>query len=266
MLWEWLSAHFLTVVLPVGLAVLGIGATIWGVIYTLQRGDRANRQLQREIKKLQEQQTQTNLYLDGIPEIRNYKKALIYRDAFRAVRKYKHAEAIKKFQEALPLASDDSERCAILNLIGLSQMDMGATHDAEQTFLEMIRIAGQAKLDEPLAAAYGNIGLVFRTLGEPQKALEYYEKALKLNEQIGRLEGQANQLGNIGLAYFDLGDYQQALDYFQSAREIFVKIGAKDGIKLCDTIIALARQKLAGQENPPTQPPPRSGEGRKECN
>ena len=84
---------------------------------------------------------------------------------------YRHAEAIEKFKAGLELASDDSERCALLNLIGESRIRSGAYKDAEQTFLEMIRIAEQAGIDESLAAALGNIGLVYATLGEPHKAL-----------------------------------------------------------------------------------------------
>jgi len=211
MFWEWLLDNIWVVVVTVVLAALGIGTTIWGVIYALRRGDRANRELKEEIKKLQEQQTQMALYLDGLPDVRDAKKATILRDAFRAMREYKHEEAIKKFNVALPLASDDSERCAILNLIGLSQKTSGATRDAEKTFKEMIEIAEQAKLDEPLSFA----------------------------------------LGNIGIVYVYMGNFNKALDYYLQAREISAKICAKFAKHMVESIdhnIAFARQKLAEQE------------------
>ncbi len=298
--WAWVLAH--PVEDAIILALLGIAITIWAK----WRSDKAFRELKEEIKKLQERPTlvpgrdtevtaekpvehlaSVQQYLDGIPKVRKRRKAVIYRDAFRAMREYRHDEAIKKFQEAYPLASDDSERCAILNLIGTDQINSSAYKDAEQTFLEMIEIAEQAKLDDVLSAAYGNIGVVYRTLGEPHKALEYHEKALEINEKIGRLEGQATNLGNIGIVYDTLGephralgyyqkalkiaeqignleiqasilgnignvygnmgDHQKALEFFQRAREIFVKIGAKLEIEKADRNIALARQKLAEQ-------------------
>ena len=100
---------------------------------------------------------------------------------------------------------------------------------------------------EGQAQDLGNIGLIYQTLGEPQKALEYYQKSLEIAKRIGTLEVQANQLGNIGALYGNLGDQKQALNYFQRAREIFVKIGAKLEIEKADQGIAIIRQKLAEQ-------------------
>lgn len=240
--------------------------------------------LTEEIRMLKEGQREFGIYLNGIPEVREQKKVILYTVGLRAMREYRHADAIAKFKKVLNLETDDSKRCVLLNLIGLSQETKGDTHDAEQTFLEMIRIAEKAGIEEALSAAYGNFGLVYRTLGEPRKALDYHQKALEINEKIGRLEGQANQLGNIGLVhkilgepgkaleyhkkslkiakkignlevqahdlnniaavYFDLGQFKEALSNLQRAREIFAKIGAKDKVKICDDNIARAKKRI----------------------
>ncbi|TET22092.1 MAG: tetratricopeptide repeat protein, partial [Candidatus Stahlbacteria bacterium] len=150
-------------------------------------------------------------YLDGLTKLHPKKKNILLNEALKARKQYKHETAIMKFKLLLGQASDDSERCAILNLIGASQIRSSDYKNAEQTFLEMITIAEQAKLDEALSAALGNIGLVYRTLGEPRKALDYHQKALEIDEKIGSLEGQANQLGNIGIVYEALGEPRKAL-------------------------------------------------------
>jgi len=276
---------FLSILGGVG-AVVGIGWFVWWLVER-RLNQKILQEMLDEIKMVRERQRDMQFYLDGIPEVRNRRKAVIYRDAFRAMREYKHDEAIKKFQEALPLTANPSERCAILNLIGLNQRKSGANRYAEKTFKEMLEIAEQAKLDEALAAALGNIGLVYRTigepkkaleyhekaleiakkignletqastlgniglvyrtLGEPRKALEYYQKALEIDEKIGSLEGQAIQLGNIGLVYYTLGEPHKALEYYQRAREIFVKIGAKHMIKQTDHYIDITKRKIAGE-------------------
>lgn len=214
-------------------AVVGIGWFIWWLVERRpsRKKDKETQKILQEmrveIKQLKEQNIQTQFYLDGIPEVRDRRKAVIYRDAFRAMREYQHDDAIKKFQEAFPLASDPSERCAILNLIGLSRGKSGATRDAEKTYLEVIKIAEQAKIEDALAVAYGNIGVVYYILGELRKALEYFEEALKINEKIGNLEGQASQLGNIGIVHYSLGKLRNALEYYEKSLGVAEQIGNK---------------------------------------
>ncbi|MCK4334511.1 tetratricopeptide repeat protein, partial [candidate division WOR-3 bacterium] len=186
------------------MAIIGGLATLLGVaiaVYSLIQSRFVKVKLQSEIHKLKESLKEGFLYLDGLPEVSGRKKNVILYSGMKHYREYKYSKAISAFTDALMLASDDSERCAILNLIGLSQRKSGATRDAEQTFLKMIDIAEQAKLDEALSVALGNTGVVYHTLGEPHKALEYYQKSLEIAKQIGNLEVQANQLGNIGNVY-----------------------------------------------------------------
>ena len=45
---------------------------------------------------------------------------------------------------------------------------------------------------------YGNLGTVFQSLGEYDKAREYLEKALAIIVEIGDKEGEAADYGNLG--------------------------------------------------------------------
>jgi len=68
-----------------------------------------------------------------------------------------------------------------------------------------------------LAGESGNIGLLYRELGEPKKALDYHQSAYKIHKEYENNQGMAKQLGNIGLCYENLGSLQDALNYHTRA-------------------------------------------------
>jgi len=76
-----------------------------------------------------------------------------------------------------------------------------------------------------LCAALGNIGLVYKAMGELESALKYLSQALEIDRKIGYLQGKASDLGNIGLVYQAMGDLESALKYLGQAKAIFEKIG-----------------------------------------
>lgn len=269
------------------LGAVGLIGTFLALFFGLNQGYEVAK-MRRELGELKKQVSDFQLYLDPLYKTTDPAFAKIISKGVEAIRKYKYGEAIGYFRSAIELTSDTATKLSLLNIVGLSQYKNGTTSNAEQTFLEMITVAEQAKNDEALAAALGNIasayctlgkprkaleylkksleiemkignlegqtinlsdiGVVYSTLGEPQDALDYFERALKIAERIGNPEIQASILSNIGAAYCNMGNNQKGLAYFLHSREIFVRIGAKDKIATCDHNIAIARQKLAGQE------------------
>jgi Tfp pilus assembly protein PilF len=73
-----------------------------------------------------------------------------------------------------------------------------------------------------LAVSCSNIGLVYYTTGDLDKANDYYRRALEIEEkQLGPNHVDvAVSYNNIGLVYYDKGDLDKANDYFQRALEI----------------------------------------------
>src|SRR5262249_7251662 len=67
------------------------------------------------------------------------------------------------------------------------------------------------------ANALGNLGLVYNTLGEPQKALDYHNQALLLRRAVGDRLGEASTLSNIAGCYQRLSELHKALDYYNQA-------------------------------------------------
>ena len=51
------------------------------------------------------------------------------------------------------------------------------------------------------ATTLNNIGMVYDSLGEKQKALDYYNQALPIERAVGDRAGEAATLSNIGSVY-----------------------------------------------------------------
>ena len=49
--------------------------------------------------------------------------------------------------------------------------------------------------------AYGNLGNVYRLLGDYQKAIEYHERDLEIAKRIGDRAEEARAYGSLGIAY-----------------------------------------------------------------
>ncbi|MEA3310713.1 MAG: hypothetical protein U9Q76_00655, partial [candidate division WOR-3 bacterium] len=105
--WEWLTANFLTVVLSVGLAVLGI---IGGIVVALTFYLKSKKSLEKLRKEVMAglvavSKGEVLIYQDGLPELEDKKKLRLIRDGLKATEKFKHNKAIKKFQKALTRAT-----------------------------------------------------------------------------------------------------------------------------------------------------------------
>jgi CHAT domain-containing protein len=75
------------------------------------------------------------------------------------------------------------------------------------------------------AETLNNLGLVYDSMGDQQKALDNYNQTLPLVRAIGNRLGEARTLNNIGSAYDALGDKQKALDYHNQALKLSRDVG-----------------------------------------
>ena len=65
-----------------------------------------------------------------------------------------------------------------------------------------------------------SIGVVYRSLGETQKALDKYNEALPINREVGDRSGEATTLNDIGVVYRSLGETRKALEKYNEALPI----------------------------------------------
>jgi len=74
-----------------------------------------------------------------------------------------------------------------------------------------------------LMLAYGNIGYLYSSSGNPQKAIEICLRNLKLAERLN-LPSRANwMLANLGGGYLDLGDFEKSLFYNQKSLDQVIR-------------------------------------------
>jgi tetratricopeptide (TPR) repeat protein len=75
------------------------------------------------------------------------------------------------------------------------------------------------------ASSLGDIGDIYQSFGDYQKALDTYNQALTLQRQVQERYGEAGTLSSIAGVYSLLGDYELSTDTYTQALEIFKKIG-----------------------------------------
>ena len=75
------------------------------------------------------------------------------------------------------------------------------------------------------AAQYGNLGLIYGTRGDLERAEEMHRKALEIDEKLGLLEGMAGDYANLGTVFKNRGDVEQARELWVKARELYERIG-----------------------------------------
>tara|TARA_S200000501_G_scaffold378004_1_gene438604 strand:- start:1230 stop:2621 length:1392 start_codon:yes stop_codon:yes gene_type:complete len=119
---------------------------------------------------------------------------------------------IKKFVLAKPLLEKaiqiDPNFVIAHNNLGLTFKELGEPFKAISCFEEAI------KIDPNFSISHNNLGTSFKEIGELQKAIICYEKAIKINPDY------LNAYNNLGLTFMELEDYQKALGYYEKAIEI----------------------------------------------
>ena len=134
-------------------------------------------------------------------------------------------KALSAYQKAVNL--DPSNRNA-WNRSGHIQYRLGNLDKAKEAYRTVLGLAGEDR--EIQAVAYGNLGNIYKTRGELDKAEKFYIKALSINEKLGRPEGMAYQYGSLGLIYRIRGELDKAKEYWQKSLALFTKVGAKNEI------------------------------------
>ncbi|MFN8387343.1 MAG: tetratricopeptide repeat protein [Anaerolineales bacterium] len=74
-------------------------------------------------------------------------------------------------------------------------------------------------------ALLGNLGIVFKNLGDARKAIQLHEQAQVIHREIGDRRGESRVLGNLGVAYADLGEVRKAIELYEQCLTLLNEIG-----------------------------------------
>ncbi len=81
-----------------------------------------------------------------------------------------------------------------------------------------------------IANKYNDIGIVFRSLGNLEKAVDAYTSALQNYQDIGDKPSISRTLNNIGNAYLDQSNAEKGLEYYLKSLKVKEDIGDKKGM------------------------------------
>ena len=77
--------------------------------------------------------------------------------------------------------------------------------------------------------AHGDLGTVYRRIGDKQTAIYHYELYLNISQEVGDRDGEARTYSNLGNVYHSCGDYNTAITYHKLDLNIAKEVGDRAG-------------------------------------
>ncbi len=156
-------------------------------------------------------------------------------------------DALRSGEEAAKIAKSIQNKkleAKALNLTGVVYRNLGNYDKALDIYKNALRIAEDAKDSIQIAYSNNNIGGIYRLEGNNTLALDYILKALKVFENIGNKSGISFCTINIGLIYNNQENYIKALEYLNYTLRIRNAIGDQAGKALALNLIAEVYYKM----------------------
>ena len=148
--------------------------------------------------------------------------------------------------EAVALGLDD-ERVSLLTMISQTYGRLGDRVEAERVAAECVRIAQQLGDPLRLADSLNRLGITLAQ-EEPARAIEHYERALALFAHAGDLVGQARCRNNIGIVYSSLGEWQRATDELTTSMSLARSAGTPEHVGTAGINLGVAHLKCGDFE------------------
>lgn len=174
----------------------------------------------------------------------------VLNDSAMAIYKENPQKAIQLLEDALDISLKEKnkfESALSKNNLGIVYRDLGELEKAKQFSEESLEFG---VLDEYImASAYNNIGACNRKLGLYEEAIDSYLKALAIYESKGDLDKQATVNNNIGMVYSYLNLNDKAIEYHLKAKNVFEQQDNKKGISEVYNNIAIIYANDGNLEN-----------------
>lgn len=139
-------------------------------------------------------------------------------------------DAIVLFNNSEKIAltnKDNIELARAKNGLGLVYRDLGQFEKAVIYSQEAVTITNDTLVR---ASALNNIGVSKRSLGNYEEALKYYLQALEIYGSLGLKSEEATVTNNIGMVYSYLNINDKAIEYHLKAKTVFEELNNKKGI------------------------------------
>ena len=144
---------------------------------------------------------------------------------------YKEAlESSKKAEQFYQAQGQMARLPEVLNARGLLYLKTKNYEQAEVTLTQALNAAKENPI--LTAEVANNLGGLYRSLGNLQKAREQLEKAAQVQQQLGLESQLALTYNNLGSIALEAEDYPKALDYLGRARQFAQKFQLKKELAL----------------------------------
>ena len=143
-------------------------------------------------------------------------------------------EAEAACMKMFKLAKTDQEKAVSLGNLGIIYRTQGNFNKAIKNFEQSLSIHEELKDKNGIARDSGNLGIICKIKQEFDSALVYHNKSLANHQEAGNLEGQAIDFVNLGNVYFEKGDAEEALRFQTLALAINESIGRPEGIAMAN--------------------------------
>jgi tetratricopeptide (TPR) repeat protein len=118
----------------------------------------------------------------------------------------------------------------------------GPLSAAEEMLERWLAVSGGDDQTAKAAAAFGNLGLIYQTRGDLDRAEAMHRQALALFQQHKHREDMANQCTNLGLIYQTRGDLDRAEAMHRQALALFKQLRRREGMSNQCTCLGLIYQ------------------------
>jgi tetratricopeptide (TPR) repeat protein/DNA-binding XRE family transcriptional regulator len=102
-----------------------------------------------------------------------------------------------------------------------------------------------------MAKVYGDLGMAYREMGQPELSARYSQKSIALNEMLRDQYATAAAENNLALALMNMSNYASAEEHLDRSTEIFESLGRERGrgeLLLSYTELHLLRGRLEAAE------------------
>jgi len=156
-------------------------------------------------------------------------------EVYEQRKKEGYVAAIEKYQAALPYyekAGDWFGAARAVETMGEAYYRLTNYRDALSAFEQSLSFVRKAEPDTKAlslkAKTTNNIGIIYYTHRDSQKALYYYLQAIDLFRQLGASRLEAACLVNIGSIYTTTGQPEEALQWYERALLVYKELDSKE--------------------------------------
>jgi tetratricopeptide (TPR) repeat protein len=166
--------------------------------------------------------------------------------------KANYPEAIKSLQLAIGLYESQGDHFnseSLKSNLGLVYWTMGELDKAEENLIEAIRFYQRCGADQLMTYDIGNLGLVYFARGDLEKAKQKTLDHIRHAEGIGFSTEAYRGHTNLGDILYYFGEYEQAMAEHETIDKYFSTRGSREGYGLGKVWVACCRASLGEVES-----------------